>query len=716
MTHDTILESWGSVLDNDFVPDFQALSISLASGPENGTVDLRSDGSFTYTPQAGFVGADSFVYVVSNADGSDEATVHIGIFNTSPVTGDDWYAATHSMVIESFGSVLDNDFDPDGDPLTVSLFSGPSEGTLDFRSDGSFTYTPPSLFVGTISFVYEASDSITATLGTVSLNFYNSAPSTMDDWYSGPHDMVIESFGSVLDNDSDPDGDWLTVTLAAGPANGALEFRPDGTFTYTPVPRFVGIDSFLYEVNDGIATTQGTVYLGLNNSAPAVEDDSGFNWLNPLTGLTQFVNYFVLRSNVLSVTAQQGVLKNDWDPDLTDQPFLTAHLVTNGMYGSVSLSADGSFTYSPYDEVFDDPNFVGLTDAFTYYAQDPHGAQSGYAVVYVDLAAVILKREVLTGAPFPDWTFEPLDHPNHQQPWVGEQVSLKAEVIGNVGGPVLFEWTIDNRAIKGYTGFGNQTTAAVQELTAVDLGGQVVSFYWVDGGMKSATVQVTAMGQAVGKSADFDVIRPPAQLSADTTDVNYIRALGVVTFGNPGPPSEDGIVFTYDFGTDGAGVPNPNPEGDRGTYVLTQLVTSTLYRQRTDIPYVELKSGFGVDGDFSYEVGQGLGWRDSPLEPVPVPGQASWPESGLDWMSREDNFESYLMYNPQRGRDPIFVPLQVIYWSWWAYLVYDNGWELIDHGGTENQHIEGVDTLAFPEFDTWIQREMGPENEWQIVG
>src|SRR5947208_50890 len=55
-------------------------------------------------------------------------------------------------------SVLGNDTDVDGDPLTAVLVSGPTHGSLTFHADGTFTYTPNPNFTGTDSFTYEAND------------------------------------------------------------------------------------------------------------------------------------------------------------------------------------------------------------------------------------------------------------------------------------------------------------------------------------------------------------------------------------------------------------------------------------------------------------------------------------------------------------------------------------------------------------------------------
>ena len=66
-------------------------------------------------------------------------------------------------------------------------------------------------------------------------------------------------------------------------------------------------------------------------------------------------------------------------------------------------------------------------------------------------------------------------------------------------------------------------------------------------------------------------------------------------------------------------------------------------------------------------------------------------------------FRSFLMYSPERGRNSIFVPLQVIAWSWSADLENTGGWKLIDHGGNEDDNLTGQDTTEFPVFSETVR-------------
>lgn len=218
--HDNVLYG-GSVLDNDSCPEYNPLTASLASGPSNGHVELQSDGTFVYVPYSGYVGIDNFVYTLSNGSATATATVYIDVFNSVPSTADDYYDVVHDRVLEG-SSILLNDSDADGDLLTAVLVSGPSNGSLDLRSDGTFCFTSEAGFVGMVSFVYEATDGITTTQATVYISVTNSSPVfALTDWISvesllPSSDLIFED-GMVIGQlvAYDADGDPLVFSGAS---------------------------------------------------------------------------------------------------------------------------------------------------------------------------------------------------------------------------------------------------------------------------------------------------------------------------------------------------------------------------------------------------------------------------------------------------------------------------------------------------------------------
>lgn len=146
------------LLDNDYL----AATANLISGPAHGTVTVAANGGFVYTPAAGYVGYDSFVYVARSAAGVASATATATIRikkNDPPVADNDSYnVKKNSTLSVNKPGVMNGDKDPDGDPLTAVLVSSTTSGVLTLNANGSFTYKPNAGFTGTDSFTYKVTD------------------------------------------------------------------------------------------------------------------------------------------------------------------------------------------------------------------------------------------------------------------------------------------------------------------------------------------------------------------------------------------------------------------------------------------------------------------------------------------------------------------------------------------------------------------------------
>lgn len=347
------------VLANDTDSDSASLTATTVGTPGNGSLTLNSNGSFTYTPSIGFVGTDSFTYRAS--DGitvSNLATVTItvsAVANTAPVAVNDVYSIaedTTLTVISALG-VLNNDTDADADSLTAIIVSQPAHGTLSLAADGSFTYTPAANYSGPDSFTYQASDGFAnSNVGTVSLNVTgaNDSPTAVADNYSTPPNvaLTVNAANGVLANDSDIEGSGLTAAVVQNPPNGTLTLNADGSFTYTPNVGFIGVDSFTYQASDGSTnsgpTTVTITVAATSNASPVANNDS----------------YTFTEDTILTVLAANGVLANDTD---INGDTLAAVIISQPAHGTVTLSANGAFVYTP------NANFSG-SDSFTYQASD----------------------------------------------------------------------------------------------------------------------------------------------------------------------------------------------------------------------------------------------------------------------------------------------------------------------------------------------------------
>lgn len=340
------------------------LTFSLDSGPSNGSASVNADGSFTYTPNPGFVGTDSFVYDVSDGTGSDQATVTISVTNTAPYASDDYYSTLHGQSLSD--TVASGDWDAEWDPLTFSLGQNTANGSVSINLDGSFTYTPHAGFVGTDSFTYTVTDGIDSASATATISVTNQLPIAADDTFSTPHGRELH--GNVAVNDSDPDGDSLLYTMAAAPTNGTvIQVNDDGTFTYTPNPGFVGTDQFTYWAADGAEGSVGMVTIEVTNSPPVAGSD-----------------HFTTPRNQ---TVSDSVAHNDFDLDGDALIFSLTHGPTNG---TLNFNADGSFQYVP------NTGYSG-TDTFTYEVTDGIGSmEADVAILVLNMPPVAVPDQFST--------------------------------------------------------------------------------------------------------------------------------------------------------------------------------------------------------------------------------------------------------------------------------------------------------------------------------
>ncbi len=146
-----------AVLANDSDPDGDTLTVISFSPVANGTVSCTTAGMCTYTPSANFSGTDTFSYTVSDSrGGTDTATVTITVnpINDPPQADNISVTTPKNTPITITLPVRDDN----GDPLTCSLISPPSNGTVTVNANCTATYTPNSDFVGTDRFDYRVSD------------------------------------------------------------------------------------------------------------------------------------------------------------------------------------------------------------------------------------------------------------------------------------------------------------------------------------------------------------------------------------------------------------------------------------------------------------------------------------------------------------------------------------------------------------------------------
>ena len=187
----------------------------------HGTVHVNANGTFTYTPGSHFEGTDSVVYADSDGfTSSNNATVTFDVAGSvipPPATVPSPPSTIPPTTAPSPPS------DPDSDPLTYSLLTGPTHGSVVVHANGTFTYTPTAHLTGTDSFVFSVSDGTLAANATISIAVTDNAPVAVDDpgstLYTIGHGqtlLVSNPVNATLSNDLDADSDPLNVYSFAG--------------------------------------------------------------------------------------------------------------------------------------------------------------------------------------------------------------------------------------------------------------------------------------------------------------------------------------------------------------------------------------------------------------------------------------------------------------------------------------------------------------------
>lgn len=271
------------VLANDYDVDGDALAIATVSDAANGLVEDLGDGTIRYTPDPDYFGSDMFAYSVTDGSViSTEAEVTVAVRPTDdpPVAVDDVAQTPAGVAIDI--DIFANDHDPDGTFFLVTLVQ-PASGKATFLGEGVVRYLPEARFMGEDSFRYVIGDGTATDEATVTVTVLavGQAPVAMADEALTDEDVSI--LVDVLSNDTDPDGDVLTIHAVTQPDNGSVEISSEGLL-YTPVSDFYGDDTFAYTLTDGVWTAEAEVLV----QVAAVNDAPHFpnsDWLvSPVDG------------------------------------------------------------------------------------------------------------------------------------------------------------------------------------------------------------------------------------------------------------------------------------------------------------------------------------------------------------------------------------------------------------------------------------------------
>lgn len=313
-TEDTLLSvAAPGVLDNDSDADGDPLTAVEDSTTGNGTLNLNSNGSFTYDPDLNFCGEDSFTYHANDGQADSNiatVTIDVACVNDAPVATDNAY--THDEDTQLTGNVITDDTgagvdsDPDGDALSINSHTDVAHGTLVVNPDGSFTYDPNLNYCGPDGFTYDITDDPPATppakvsnTATVSITVTcvndppevtNVDPTSQTSDYSdyiGTVTITVEDVddtSTTLAESNEPPDSETSLSLAAPVCETVITESPaeDGsicTFTYDGQVLDPGVNTygivFTPSDFDGAGTLTGTHTLTIQPEDATVTLDAG---------------------------------------------------------------------------------------------------------------------------------------------------------------------------------------------------------------------------------------------------------------------------------------------------------------------------------------------------------------------------------------------------------------------------------------------------------
>lgn len=352
-------------LGNDMEPEGDAFEVHSIWPPAGGPLPgeefntLVGGGGFTYYPPTGFTGTRTWTYKLNDqSEVSDPITVTFTITApvtpTVPVAVADAFAVTPGMPLNvPAPGLYANDYDTDGDSWSYKYVMQPVGNALPGESldisvgYGGFVYTPPTGYTGTRTWQYSIQGDdgesslvdIVFTIGNPAPA--NAAPVSTNDAYSVTSGTALTVGGSgVLANDTDADGDALSVVTTTGPVSllpgESLMMNPDGSLVYFAPTGFVGTRTWSYVANDGtVDGAPASIVFTVTappNAAPVAVADA----------------YDVVAGSTLVVTAP-GLVANDTDADgdtLTPFEYVQPDVWLPGEAFAFDGAA-GGFSYTP---------------------------------------------------------------------------------------------------------------------------------------------------------------------------------------------------------------------------------------------------------------------------------------------------------------------------------------------------------------------------------
>jgi VCBS repeat-containing protein/CshA-type fibril repeat protein len=519
----------GNVLDNDtdsdpgdsktltqFVVD--GVTVSVPPGAVGGsatiagvgTLTLKADGSYSFTPVADWNGnVPTVTYTLSDVAGATAtATLNITVTPVADITADSvttnsTAALTFNPLVDSNGASADNFEDP---AAAISAIGDASHGSAVLNPDGTITYTPTPGYVGPDSFSYTVTSGGIDETAMISVIVTNAAPVGSPDIASTPEDTPVS--GNVLDNDTDSDpGDSKTltqfvvdgVTVAVPPGAvggsatiagvGTLTLKADGSYSFTPVADWNGnVPTVTYTLSDVAgATATATLNITVTPVADITADSVS---TNSTAGLT-----FDPLGGTNGATA-----------DTFDDPAAAISVIGDASHGSAVLNPDGTITYTPT------PGYVG-PDSFSYTVTSGGVSETATISVIVTNAAPVGSPDIASTPEDTPVSGNVLDNDTDSDP--GDSKTLTQFVVDGVTVAVP----------PGAVG-GSTTIAGVGTLTLKADGSY--SFTPVadwNGNVPTVTYTLRDVAGATATATLNITVTPVADITADSVTTNSTAAL-----------------------------------------------------------------------------------------------------------------------------------------------------------------------------------------------